>query len=129
METYLVKFEAECTEDSVKHHKFHLQYYIYEEEGMFIAYCPALDITSSGKDLNEVVAQFYEHFQLYVECCIEEGTLIEDLKRHGWKIDGVSIYQPSFEDLLKKQDFRELLEGDTEYERRNALIKFDTMAV
>lgn len=56
---------------------------------MFIAYCPALDITSTGEDINDVVTQFYEHFQLYVECCLKDNTLIQDLQNHGWKLEGV----------------------------------------
>lgn len=67
---------------------------------MFIAYCPALDITSAGDSLNDVVTQFYEHFQLYIECCLEDNTLVEDLQNHGWKLDGVKLCQPTFGDLL-----------------------------
>lgn len=79
-----VTLQAECYEGSRKH-RFNIQYYIYEADGMFIAYCPALDITSTGEDINDVVTQFYEHFQLYVECCIEDNTLIQDLQNHGFK--------------------------------------------
>lgn len=118
----IVNFETECFEENRKH-TFSLQFYIFKQEGRYIAYCPALDMTSSGEDLNDAVKQFYEHFQLYVEFCIEEGTLMDDLKAHGWKIDGVKLYQPTFNDLLKKPDFRELLESDTEYERVNAPLE------
>ncbi|MCM1490403.1 MAG: hypothetical protein NC095_06215 [Muribaculum sp.] len=119
-----VTLQAECYE-STRKHRFNIQYYIYEADGMYIAYCPALDITSTGEDINDVVTQFYEHFQLYIECCIEDNTLIQDLQNHGWKLEGVKIYQPSFGDMMMKQEFRRLMESDTEYERRNAILQFE----
>lgn len=78
-----VQMTTDCTEGRNKH-KFNINYYVFQDEGRYIAYCPALDITTSGVDFNDAVAQFYENFQLYVECCLEEGTLIDDLKAHGW---------------------------------------------
>lgn len=120
-----LNLEKEWFEEKVKH-KFVIQYYVYESEGMFIAYCPALDITSTGSDFNEAVAQFHEHFQIYIEFCLEQNTLIEDLVAHGWKLDGVTISQPSFDELLMKQEFKHLLESSTEYERLNAILKFES---
>ncbi len=79
----VVNSQTECFEEN-RHHRFTIQYYIFKADGIYIAYCPALDMTSSGEDMNDVVKQFYEHFQLYVECCIEDGTLMDDLKSHGW---------------------------------------------
>ncbi len=123
-----LNLEKEWSAETVKH-KFIIQYYVYESDGMFIAYCPALDITSTGYDFNDAVAQFHEHFQLYIEFCTEQDTLIDDLKAHGWKLDGVTISQPSFDELLLKQDFKHLMESSTEYERLNAILKFEACAV
>lgn len=121
----IVNLQTECFEEN-RQHRFNIQYYIFKSEGLYLAYCPALDMTSSGEDMNDVIKQFYEHFQLYVECCIEENTLIDDLKSHGWKIKGVKLYQPTFNELLEKPDFRALMESDTEYERLNAKVYFNT---
>ncbi|MDE5849312.1 MAG: hypothetical protein K2H38_04150 [Muribaculaceae bacterium] len=119
-----MNLEKEWAEGKSKH-KFLIQYYVYESDGMFIAYCPSLDITSTGFDFNDAVAQFHEHFQLYIEFCLEQNTLIEDLIAHGWKLDGVTISQPSFDELLMKQEFKHLMESSTEYERLNAILKFE----
>lgn len=116
-----VNIQTDCFEGNLQY-RFNIQYYIFKSEGHYIAYCPALDMTSSGEDVNDVIKQFYEHFQLYVEWCIESDTLIDDLKEHGWKIDGVKLLQPSFKDLMEKPDFKELMESDTEYERLNARL-------
>ncbi|MDE6768274.1 MAG: hypothetical protein K2J78_00955 [Muribaculaceae bacterium] len=120
---FIIKLETECKENR-NTHRFTIQYYVYEQDGRYIAYCPALDMTSTGDDLNDVITQFYEHFQLYVECCIEDNTLLDDLKAHGWKLNGVTITQPTFNELLMKQEFKYLLESNTQYKRRNAIFQF-----
>lgn len=120
----IVKLQTECFEPN-RRHEFKIQFYIFKSEGRYIAYCPALDMTSSGEDVNEAIKQFYEHFQLYVECCLEDNTLIDDLIDHGWRVEGVKFYQPTFNELMKKPDFRELMESDTEYERLNKVVYFD----
>lgn len=121
-EQYKINLESVC-EDGVTEHKFTISYYVYCVDGLYIAYCPSLDITTSGKDYNDAIMQFHENFQLYLEFCIEENTLLEDLKEHGWKLEGVKLIQPSFDELLVKQEFRHLLESDTEYDRLNAVFK------
>ena len=119
----IIKLETECKENR-NTHRFTIQYYVYEQDGRYIAYCPALDMTLTGDDLNDVITQFYEHFQLYIECCIEDNTLLDDLKAHGWKLNGVTITQPTFNELLMKQEFKYLLESNTQYKRRNAIFQF-----
>lgn len=125
---YLLKFETE-SKDGLTEHKFTIPYYVYKDNDLYIAYCPSLDITTSGKDFNDAIAQFYENFQLYIEYCLEENTLIDDLIDHGWKLDGVKLLQPTLDELLVKQEFRHLLESDTEYERLNAVFKLQPITV
>ena len=81
----LLRLQTECKEDN-KLHRFDISYYIFQSEGQYIAYCPSLDLTTTGEDFNDAVFQFHECFQLYVETCLEMGTLLEDLKNHGWKL-------------------------------------------
>ena len=67
-------------------YRFAIEYYIFREGENLIAYCPSLDISTSGKDYGDAVKNFYERFQIYVETCLEMGTLWDDLKDHGWKV-------------------------------------------
>lgn len=123
---YKVQLTTECHEGD-KTHRFNLHYYVFKDEDSYIAYCPALDITTSGTDFNDAVAQFYENFQLYIECCLEDGTLIEDLLDHGWKLQGAQLIQPSFDELLRKQEFRCLLDSDKEFDKLNAPLRLQTV--
>lgn len=59
---------------------------VFAEDGNYVAYCPALDISSSGKTYDEAADNFKEAFELYVETCLEWGTLEEDLTEHGIEI-------------------------------------------
>ena len=52
------------------------------------AYCPSLDLATTGTDFQDAVKNFYECLQLHVECCMKMGTFEEDLKEHGWKVKG-----------------------------------------
>ena len=60
-----------------KEYRFSLEFFVFQENGVQIAYCPSLDISTSGKTFNEAVGNFYEMFQLYIECCVENNTLHE----------------------------------------------------
>ena len=66
-------------------YRFAIEYYIFREGDNLIAYCPSLDISTSGKDYSDAVKNFYERFQIYIETSLEMGTLLDDLKDHGWE--------------------------------------------
>lgn len=66
--------------------RFNVDVYIFREEEHMTAYCPSLDLATTGTDFQDAVKNFYECLQLHVECCMEMGTFEEDLKEHGWKI-------------------------------------------
>lgn len=117
-----MNLESECFEGN-RRHLFNIQLYIYEEDNMYVAYCPALDITSVGNSFNDATTNFHEHFQLYVETAIEADTLLDDLLAHGWKIEGVNLMQPTFDELLTKREFRDLMESSTQFDRVNARLE------
>ena len=98
-------------------YRFQLVFYVFQEDGVYVAYCPSLDISSSGNSFNEAVGNFYECFQLHVECCVESGTLHDDLLAHGWKITKKSILPPTFSVLMKKAEMRKLMSSDLSFER------------
>ncbi len=107
--------KAQYLESSEYH--FSLGLYVFQEKGNYIAYCPSLDISTSGSDFNAAIASFYECFQLHIECCIEMGTLYKDLEAHGWRLRAGSIQPPEFSTLMKKQEMKELMGGNIGFER------------
>jgi hypothetical protein len=114
---YKAGFETSAKLGSQEEYRFRIDFYLFLEDDIYIAYCPALDLSSSGETHTEAVSNFYEAFQLYVETCIEAGTFIQDLKQLGWEIKNATITPPKFKFLMKKPEFSSLIESHTDYER------------
>ncbi len=51
----------------------------------FVAYTPALDLSTSGLTFAKVKKRFEEAVSLFVEECTERGTLDSALQDLGWK--------------------------------------------
>jgi len=54
-------------------YSFDIKYFVYKQDGMFIAYCPSVDIATSANNFKDAVANFSECFQLYVETCADSS--------------------------------------------------------
>lgn len=110
-------FETTAESENGTKYRFRIDFYLFKEDGRFISYCPALELASSGETHNEAIANFYEAFQLFVETCEDEGSLIDVLKGLGWKVTKASITPPSFSFLMKNPEFSSIIESQMEYER------------
>ena len=93
--------------------RFEVDVYIFREGDHLTAYCPSLDLVTTGTDFQDALKNFYECLQLHVECCIEMGTFEEDLKEHGWKVTEKKVVPPSFHTLLKRPQLSELMKSNT----------------
>ena len=58
----------------------------FEEEEHVVAYCPALDLYTQGKDLDDAKKMFENAADLYLKEITESGTYKEVLLDLGWKI-------------------------------------------
>ncbi len=66
-----LKISAEAKYPDIAEYRFSLDLYVFEEgDNLFIAYCPSLDLTTSGKDFNDAVANFYECLGTHVDWCV-----------------------------------------------------------
>lgn len=119
---------AEAKDNKATEYRFRLEFYVFQEDGAYIAYCPSLDISTSGDTFNEAVGNFYERFQLHVECCVDHGTLYDDLLAHGWKLRKKSILPPTFSALMKKPEMKRLMDSSLSFERDVTPARFPVMA-
>lgn len=115
-------------DDASTEYRFQLVFYVFRENGLYIAYCPSLDISSSGKAFNDAIGNFYECFQLHIECCVENGTLHDDLLAHGWKFRKNGVVPPKFPVLMRKPEMKKLLESDLSFERIVTPARFPAFA-
>ncbi|MCD8210054.1 MAG: hypothetical protein LUC37_00765 [Prevotella sp.] len=110
------RFEAEAKCLDLLRYRFSLDFYVFKERHVYIAYCPSLDISTSGKDFIDAVANFRERFRIHIDWCIQHGTLVDDLMEHGWKLKKSTITPPSFDYLLKNNEgMKKLLSGRRAY--------------
>lgn len=58
---------------------------LIKEGGHVVAYTPALDLSTSGKDEAEAKVHFNEIVKIFFDDLIEQGTLNEVLTDMGWK--------------------------------------------
>lgn len=108
--------------------RFDVDVYIFREEEHMTAYCPSLDLATTGTDFHDAVKNFYECLQLHVECCMEMGTFEEDLKEHGWKVGSKRVVPPSFRTQLRRPQLSALMQSNTNYERISAPVRIAAMA-
>lgn len=65
--------------------EFKLPVSILREGEKYIAYTPALDLSTSGRTYNEVKERFEEIVSVFFEEIVKKGTLEEVLRDLGWK--------------------------------------------
>jgi len=64
---------------------FNLPVVITKQGRRFVAYTPALDISTSGKSQKDVQKKFTELANIFFEEITEEGTTKDVLTELGWK--------------------------------------------
>ena len=75
----------------------------FKEDGVFIVYCPALDLSGYGNSDREAKQSFKTVLLEYIRYADKKGTLNDDLKAQGWvrtKPRGASMVPPAMTDLL-----------------------------
>lgn len=101
-------------------------FFVFCENKRHIAYCPSLDLSTSGDTFNEAVGNFYEALQLYIECGVENNTLHDDLTAHGWTFKKEKITPPPFKKLMVKAEVKKLMDGDIGFEKIVAPTRMPT---
>ena len=62
-----------------------MPFIVFGEGRLFVAYTPALDLSTSAKTYKEVRARFDEIVQIFFQEIIDKGTFEETLQDLGWK--------------------------------------------
>lgn len=57
---------------------------VFKEGGQFVAHCPVLDFSTSGRTFDQAQERFQEALQMFIEDLVEQGALDEVLQSHGW---------------------------------------------
>ena len=54
-----LQIDTDMNDKTKEEYRFAIEYYIFREGDNLIAYCPSLDISTSGKDYGDAVKNFY----------------------------------------------------------------------
>lgn len=63
-----------------------VQVALFQEDGIWVAYCPALEVSSYGDDKNEAKGAFEEAMQIFISETERKGTLEKYLLKLGWQL-------------------------------------------
>ena len=63
-----------------------VQVALFQEDGIWVAYCPALEVSSYGDDKNEAKEAFEEAMQIFLSETDRKGTLERYLLKLGWQL-------------------------------------------
>ncbi len=64
-----------------------LPLFIWKEEDQFVAFTPALDLSTCGESQNSAISNFSEAVELFFETALERETLRELLESLGWRFE------------------------------------------
>lgn len=78
---------------------------LFEEDGMWVAYCPALELSSYGDDENDAKQAFEEAMAIFLSETDRKGTLERYLLKLGWQLQQKPkpVYNPPAISLLREQ--------------------------
>lgn len=69
----------------VKHFNCTLQVVMMKERDTFVAYCPALDLSTCGSSEKHAKQMFEDAAGEFFRFCLGKGTLEEILQDYGWQ--------------------------------------------
>lgn len=73
-----------------------------EEERIWYAHCPTLDITGYGESQEDAATSFKIMLRETIEYMVTHGTLDKELRRLGWKKTKNGQVPPSMENMLQE---------------------------
>ena len=87
----------------------------FQEDGTYIVYSAALDMSGYGKTEQEAIESFKLALEEFVRYTMAKNTIFKELERLGWKVSGKerkTAQPPSFETLQEKNPvFKHMIES------------------
>lgn len=97
--------------DGKKSIELNISIFLWEENSIFYAYSPALDLTGYGYSKEEARESFEIMLQEFLVYTNDKKTIFKELERLGWAVNKKKkrVVSPDFEDMLSDNEhFKEL---------------------
>lgn len=116
------------TQISPKSVNSQLAVFLFREDENYIAYSPALDLSGYGKSEEEARQSFDIVLKEYFAYALSEGTLYQDLQKHGWNVHNDQITTPCISVLIaNSQELSDILE-QKDFKKYNEPIQLPAFA-
>ncbi|OAV70682.1 hypothetical protein Barb4_01167 [Bacteroidales bacterium Barb4] len=86
---------------------FRVDMYAFQEDGIHVIYCPALDLSAYENTEDAAKKAFEGILDENINYWMNKGTLYDDLEEHGWQVKGKSrrqIKAPSRAYMMEKNE-------------------------
>jgi len=97
-----------------------VEIFIFKEDEQFIAYSPALEVSSYGDTGKDAENAFQEATNIFIKYAYKKGTLVADLLELGWTITKKpkTIFNaPDLEDTVKDNPILQSLISSGQYQK------------
>lgn len=74
-----------------------LSAFVHQEDDLWVAGCPSLDVFSQGNSAEDAKANLQEAVELWIDSCLERNKLGEALRELGWYRISPGSLHPSHE--------------------------------
>ena len=98
-----------------------LEVALFQEDEMWVAYCPALEVSSYGENQEDARKAFDEAMQIFLSETIRKGTLERYLLRLGWQLQQkpIPVYKQPY---LSLHDNQRLVQKSPEFYHESVAI-------
>ena len=105
--------------------KMNVPVILFEEDSIFFAYIPSLDLTGYGKDESEAAASLKIVLDEFLRYTLNKKTLFLELKRLGWKVRSKTkpIAPPRMSDLINSNEQLRDIVDHKQYTTSNYQLK------
>lgn len=85
-----------------------LEGHLFQEDGAWISFCPALDLTTCADTRQQVLVHTKEAIELFFKSCVQRGTLKAALKNLNWEIQDNKALMDLLDDYERRASLEEL---------------------
>lgn len=106
------------------------QVFLFEEDNVYFAYNPALDLTGYGNDANEALGSLTVVLDEFLRYTLNKNTFFLELQRLGWKIKSKKkqMSAPQMSDMINTNDQLKDIVNSKQYTTSNFLINVPAFA-
>jgi len=107
---------------------FSLPIITFQEENIFFIYTPALDLTGYGNTEDEARLSFEETLDQFLNYSTNKDTLVDELKRLGWKVSKKSVSKPpSLVDMINSNNYLAEIFEEKQYRKFHKNISLPSL--